>query len=482
MAGIPPIRVAVAFCSDVAINEANLRAALKEHVREGTPPDTLLLMAIGTNETKRTLSALVSSEDFRRSLPSTTSQLGGVNAVWMDQHGSLGGAGEGKAIFTDASAIELVRQQGLRKIFTLRKGMLDPQGTYHYIIPRSAHSERHCDRFIRTGNVLVKSSEISFVSFWLLPYLRVDTRNIYTDTAAINSVAYAVVALRTQLDRRYKHPRIESFSSHEGLASAELELDGSLVLISASAGGKLQPRLRKEKHFRPEQIVTIYCIGPKPGTQYLCDLTKEKSNPEGFDLIRGFSRSDCPHCRRGVLAIRIKGDQFFPENPEPAEHDVRGQDAPRWLRDFMEDFRGSNVIKCHAQYPTHTSRVRELYLDLLPVLDPGRLTESDSPKKFKQKLERLLTQVIPASLGRIIYPDEPASTALAQMTLAKFHNDHPSSTVEILSTQEMDSILRDPILKQGAVRDEGATLAMSCALVEGSRLTTSLFGLFRDSD
>jgi hypothetical protein len=463
-------RFSIVFSSSSQIDDAGLVESLRIHFATAMPPDAVVL--VGTEGNHGTLESLASSSRVSETLPAMTRYLNPptLNAIWICSDGTLSGVGARVGDLTSKAFLDRVVQEGLLRIFTDRQGMLDTVGRYHYVKP----SGKHSDRFIRTANVLMRGAEVDFIAFSLLPHLQRRTiTHIYTDTAAINAAAYALVALRQSFDKSFKMPTIDSFSSYGGLGSFKFEgLPDSLILISASTSHELELQLVNQHKIPQEQIVTIYYLGnPLTGSKVLCDLTKDKDrNPNGFDPIVSFPRDDCGLCKQGLLAITIAGDQFLPENPKVIPEIVSQKDAPSWLTDFMKDFVGRGVIACHrpGRNPT-PGREHELYLDLSAVLgsprrdqDTGK--ETGHPKKFSEHLEYLLTQVTPASLQRIIYLDDPASRALAEMVRTKYSLFGAAVLPVVVSASEVSSNLEKHTL------EVGTTMVVASVIVSGRSL------------
>lgn len=468
----PPQRVCVAYCSSPQVTDSALLERLKGHFSAGIPPDTILLVgAAGKVEMLKMHEHLLSSPLLMAGLPAMTRYIGtpALNALWIENDGTIGSIGAAAERFAKVPFLQQLVHEGLMRIFRDRRGMLDSLGRYHYVKP----SGKHSDKFIRTANVLMRGAEVSFIAFSLLPHLlQKRTTHIYTDTAAINAVAYALAALRQQLDPGFQMPTIDSFSSYGGLSNFKFEATmESLILISASTSHDLESELIRQHKIPQEQIVTIYYLGRRqPESKVLCDLTKEaKRNPEGFEPIVSFSHEDCPLCRQGLLAVRIAGDQFLPENPKVISETLEKKNAPGWLNRFMKDFVGKGVISCHHPDRALTpGREHELYIDLAPVLADGVLGKAakDEPvekTEFVKRLEYLISQGVPASLGRIIHLDDLASAELASRILEWFIAAH-KSPVPVVAASEVMSKMPEHVM------DEGTTLVVASSIVTGRSL------------
>jgi len=455
-----PQRICAVFCASAQMTDDALEARLKDHFSTAIPPDAILL--IGTAGNAAAISQLAKSPRVILALPAMTRYVGppALNAFWITKEGKFTGIGDNINEYTSAHFLARLFQEGLMRIFKDREGMLDSLGQYHYVKP----SGKHSDKFIRTANVLMRGAEVSFIAFSLLPYmLHRNITHIYTDTAAINAVAYALVALRQSFDTTFEMPMIDSFSSYSKLKSFRFEgTEESLVLISASTSHELELELMKLHQIPQEQIVTIYYLGRRqPTSQVVCDLTKSPAtNPEGFDPIVSFPHDDCGLCQQGLLAIRIAGDQFLPENPKVISQTLQRADAPEWLSEFMETFVGKGVISCHRPGRTSTpGREHELYLDLKSVLDE-KVPETD----FHNKMNYLLRQATPASLQRVIYLDDPASKMLAGKLSGFYRQCGKMEEPKVVSATDVNSNL------PGHILSDGTTVVVGSCIVSGRSL------------
>ena len=66
-------------------------------------------------------------------------------------------------------------------IFKNNGGLVESTPDHHFVFP----SNKHCSKFIRTGNVLINQSEIFFLGVQLLKYIQ-GKNIIYCDTSSIN--------------------------------------------------------------------------------------------------------------------------------------------------------------------------------------------------------------------------------------------------------------------------------------------------------
>jgi hypothetical protein len=116
------------------------------------------------------------------------------------------------------NTIELctLQESILTALFTTRGGLLESTSAVHYIKP----SQRHTDKFLRTGNVLQRSAEIEIIAWSCLSRLPPMFNHVYTDTGAINAIAYEIRSLLAALGSHFSFT-IDSFNSYGGLSKFE---------------------------------------------------------------------------------------------------------------------------------------------------------------------------------------------------------------------------------------------------------------------
>jgi hypothetical protein len=315
VSGNPPVRIAVVFCPEPSVDPEQLNEELRIHFDEFMPPNRVLLL--GTAASRTSFKKIIEAK-LIEGLPMLTrseNEDRSVSALYVTNNNSFKHVAAGdRDIDAEQSAVDRLRHHGLVGLFQKRNGLLESGMNCHYEIP----SQYHCDKFVRTANVLIASSEISFISFWLLPYFSRRHLHIYTDTAAINSVAYALRRHADALGSR-SFATIDSFGSYRGLST--FQFDGkneSLFLISASTSGGLAAKLVADHKVPWNNIVTLFYLGgPAENNQVLCDLTKPAgAHFSGLELVQIHRQDNCALCNQGSYCIRIVGDQFIPENPK----------------------------------------------------------------------------------------------------------------------------------------------------------------------
>lgn len=176
---------------------------------------------------------------------------------------------------------EVYLSKGNQNFFLNHEGLVESIGdSQHYVFPSGKHSQR----FLRTANVLLYSSEITFLALGLLKqFTKKEYRYIYCDTSSINSVALSLINLKNcfvSLEKQVNYP-INSFKSYEGLYDEKFQLKpNSLVLISAStSGGIIEYILNKQGTLSKEDIIILFYLENKSPSevtkeQVICNLTK----------------------------------------------------------------------------------------------------------------------------------------------------------------------------------------------------------------
>jgi hypothetical protein len=190
--------------------------------------------------------------------------------------------------------------------------------------------------------------------------------------------------------------------------------------------------------------------------------------------------SSCAFCRRGSTAIQIAGDQFLTENVIVESASLSADDAPRWLSAFNECFAGRGILRAHC---VAAPKTREIYIDIESALGAGEAND------FLTRVDRVIRQVIPASLSRIIYVDDPGSRALAERVRSVYSEiAGEGRAIELTSDTAVNSDIPKhhrnfgtTIVVAGCAASGRRLLAMSQALrvVQGNKSVHYLVGISR---
>jgi hypothetical protein len=465
-------RVSVIFSPTGGFFMQHLKDSLRTFFDEVMPPDVVLI--VGTVADSKDIKALVDCEELHEYLPAFTrySSPPQTCGLWQLEDGTFQAYSKSVASekILEKSFVDSVMREGLVTIFKRRGGVLETGRAHHYRKP----SGKHCDKFIRAGNALIRGAEVGFVAFCALPHLSEDMSHIYTDTAAINVVAYAMILLKRRMTPDCPIPTVDSYSSYEGLDKFRFELPSeSLFLISASTSCDLEEQLIKRQAAR-RHILTLFYLGTQQEESLiLCDLTQRGHESSGFETITSHAPDNCPWCRQGLPYVRIMGDQFLPENPKVVSVQIRKEDCPRWLAEFTREFVGKKTISCYySPKPDSPNQKQEVYLDLAAIFErPTEETTSgegvNSENTFLGSVDRILVRTIPATLRRIIYLDDPASKSLAERVNTIYKRSLNKAGIDDVRIENAKDIQTD---LAAHVLHSGTTLVVAGVVVSGRRL------------
>lgn len=309
-------------------------------------------------------------------------------------------------------ALEAALERRRRKILIQGDGLLASRNGFHYGKPSGLHS----DRFVRTANAFIGQAETDLFAVKLLSYLPNDLRAVYTDTASINALVFACLRLRERITGVPYHPIVESFSSYEGLREEPEFADQACWLISVSTTGGLERKIVDAFAVPKERVVTVFRAGAYRRTgPVICELASDQIPPnlktptEDYFIppIASQSHETCGLCANNSRLVNITGDAFLPEDPSVHPFMLRSEDAPPWLGRTMDALIGSPVAYVHRGVSGSSGERRQLFLDLLPVIETG-------DGELQGRYRRALARVLPASCGLIVHLDDAASTAMAE--------------------------------------------------------------------
>ena len=470
--GEKTLNLTVIHCGLPNLEPHEIRADLQHHfdIGHNLPPDQILFL--GTKACEDLFSRVISSDVLglhqftRNSLPPP------LKAAYLDEIGELKEIATPNREPISPDLLANIQHNGLLHMFKERGALLESGDSFHYVKP----SEKHCAKFIRTANVLSRGPETAFVAFCILMHsIRTDVRYIYVDTSSIAALAYVLALSRIQLNPSWHIPVVDSYGSHRRLSSVHFENPStSLFLVSASTSGDLERRLIHEKHVPAKNIVTIFYLGEKAlDSVVLCDVTRRSGAPLHMNGCEEFAPSfvsgepdSCALCLTGSRPLSISGDQFLREETKTRESVITYQQKPRWLDRAMRDFYGRSIISCNKWSGIPGEEPREIFFDVATAIKPcanGTNVQAAQPvveTAFKQKLDRLIRQVTPASLRVLIHMDDPTSKALAN----EISRVSELRSVPLVSSK---TVLRDGLPEPGG---NGAIMITSGAVVAGQRL------------
>lgn len=460
-------RIAVIFCSQAVPKFQGNKYEIRNFFDRAMPPDEIFLIVSGSIDA--VLLQEMSIDDQLLSVLPTPATGSIMRVVTFDHEGQLSimSVLDGSLQFNllDDKLSTRIREEGLRCIFQKRNGILQASTTHHYSKP----SGKHCNQFVRAGNVMNTSSEINFIGLCLLPYVDEKTTHLYCDTSSINAAGYAISYLRSRFVGVNSDYVIDSFRSYEGLKDFDfVGASTALILISASTSGDLVEQiLEKDRDVDRSKIVTLFYLNLTPSEgKVLCELAQSAQNPGGYKAIKSYAAEDCELCRKGSVCVKIIGDQFLPENPNVSEHLIRDVDAPQWLSSIVSQFMGKSLIKCYYNNEGVSAkpieRKREIFLDVAPIYKNG----IEDLSKFYSRWKKAVAQNIPSSLSRIVYLDDEASKTLAELVKCHFEITNPGRKDQLIFQSASD------VRKPQGIEDttEGATVVVCGCMCTGRKL------------
>lgn len=358
--------------------------------------------------------------------------------------------------------------EGLQNIFIKRGGLIASQGSHHFVFP----SGKHCDKFLRVGNILLIGSEIYFIAFSLLKHFDETTHDeIYCDTSSINSVAFALSELKNRFlepaDR--KQISIESFSSYEGLYKNEFSyMNNALLIISASTSSNIVTYIKKSHSMLDtKNIVVLYYLGEydnyvKITNNVLCNLTSHhKNNPNGIPFYPTYKSDSCEHCKRGSYPVEVSGDVFLLEKPKINQVVLKVGDPEKYLSDLLKQFQSKktkkNVFK--VNYKENSDSKYEVYINYDEILDG--INNKRYPI-YKKKLDDYINQYIPSNTKYLITLNDIASQKLADYILEKISKNYkPESLPKKITQDELTKIER---------QTQGTAVVIGSCIANGKNL------------
>jgi hypothetical protein len=314
--------------------------------------------------------------------------------------------------------LEILLRSGSVTIFKSNGGLVESTPDHHFVFP----SQKHCAKFIRTGNVLVNHSEIFFLSVQLLEFF-IERKSIYCDTSSINVLPYTVFELLRRFEVKFECPTVYSFKSYEIFEQQKESFPSdSLVLISASTSGNIIDRLLKEKRAEREQICLLYFLGPienyrRHSSNILCNLTRdEKEFLLGEIPFETNSQEKCQLCAGNSRPVSIRSDVFLTVQPRVTKHllGVKEIFFPKTLSSFVKKFRGHSksaaIIRTYYK-ENDANADYELYFDYSSLIDS---VQKGQFKDYKDSLDRHIDKSIPANTKYLLHLPDSGSEKLAR--------------------------------------------------------------------
>ena len=480
----------VIFCSNEEIDERELQAEVRTFYQHHYQPDQIFVIGSHNMASKLIEVFQTNEETTFKGIPKRQELHLHENLFILafDKNGQVK-CKNGKEI---PEGFEMkFRNEGMQQIFTCRGGLIVSESSHHYVFP----SGKHCDRFLRTGNILLYSPEIYFIAFCLLKHFNEENYSrIYSDTSSINSVAYALFDLKSNLLNKRLKVSIESFSSYDGLyGNEESYTKDSFLIISASTSSNIVKYvLDNHKILERDNIAILYFHGKQTDFnnvkgQVICNLTKSESNPDGIDYYPTYLEKDCEHCRQGSYPVPVSGDVFLLEKPQVNRVMLSVNDREKNLSSFVEQFlavkRGECVFKCH--FKEDSQNEYEVYIDFAQVLNS--LGRNKKMAKFSQKLDDYISQYVPADTTYLVHLNDSGSHDLGKYILQKISAIYSKEKLpQLISQDELSNISKEPsgsIVVTGSCISNGKNLLyISRALRKYDKLKIVYFiGVARSS-
>lgn len=312
-------------------------------------------------------------------------------------------------------------RSGSTIIFKNNGGLVESTPDHHFVFP----SNKHCSKFIRTGNVLINQSEIFFLAIQLLKHTK-ERNIIYCDTSSINVLPYSVFELRRRFKIEFDCPVVHSFESYEVFETSKDSFPPkSLVLISSSTSGNIIDRLLKEKRADKEQIQVIYYLGPDDkfsthSTNIICNLTKDMQFTIGEDEFETYNNpDDCKLCKNHSRPINIRGDVFLTVQPKVERHllTVKPEYFSKNIELFAEHYNSGSstegVIKVYYK-DNNPDANYEVYFDIDYLL-----RNINRFNRFEKALNKHIDKYIPANTKYLLHLPDVGSEELAKYILSK---------------------------------------------------------------
>lgn len=372
--------------------------------------------------------------------------------------------------------LDEVYRRGMVQIFNEHGGLIISQSAHHFVFP----SGKHCDRFLRTGNVLINGSEVMFIASAIAKHFKCRRfSTIYCDTSSINSLAYALISILKELDVDMDIVHVESFGSYELFEKAKFKASrNSLFLVSSSTSGSIISRMTDENKVRNielENIAVIYglSVETKYNSQLICKLDFDKdSNPNGLDEFVSYNVKRgkmCTLCSDGSTPVKVEGDVFLLEKPYVKGVKINVTDQPAFLKNFGDYYRSEQhnpgIIRTFYKEGSNGGNKKyEIYINVeqLFSLWAIRTQQSSHTRSIFTRLHKFVQQNIPAPLKYIIVLPDAASRQLADIIIGmlqevgiKFEEEN------IISLTEIEKIDKD---------NGGVIAVISSSIVTGDNL------------
>lgn len=437
------ISTTVIFCDNTSINQSNLIDEIGRFYQKFSQTDKIFV--IGGSYLKKELIQVFETDKEKtfKNIPKrdTTSLFKSIHIISFDKNGILKSVNNKKI---PGNFEKNYLNEGLQNIFLKRGGLVETEGTHHYVFP----SGKHCDKFLRTGNILLHSCEIFFIAFSLLKYLdKKKHSQIYCDSSSINSLAIALCSLKNRFFKKseFQIP-IESFSSYRGLYENKLNYkSNALLLISASTSGNILNYINeKHKEIDRANIIVLFFLDLKSNytnvkDNVLCNLTYNRiTNPKGIESYDSYENGKCRFCDSGSYPVEVSGDVFLLEKPKINPILIAVKDASKKLSPFVKQFKSINkyktVLKANYKEESESSDKYDIYIDYSEILKG--INEGSRYQDYQKKLDAYINQFVPSNTRFLIHLNDESSKELAGYILNKIRNNYAEKYIPKLVSQD----------------------------------------------
>ncbi len=470
-----PCSVTVIFCDRDSIEKANLQSEIKKFYESNYQTDEIFVIGGEYSDGLLTKIFITDQEETFKDIPKLQRDYlkESLYLFTFDKDGNLDCSNNPGTISKEIT--DLIINDGLVYVFKKRGGLIEAKGNaHHFVFP----SGKHCNKFLRTGNILLHSSEIYFIAFTLLSkYKEEQHRQIYCDTSSINTLAFALLELKRKLvGTGFRIIPVERFSSYKGIFSKSIRFfENSLILISSSTSGNIIEKINQHHtNIDISNIVVLYFLGSnsdylKNKANIVCNLTKSQTNPLGLQYYDTYTDRDCVYCKKGSYAVEVKGDVFLLEKPKINRISIKITDAPKKLSAFVKQFKSTNitnnnVLKVNYKETYVTSNKYEIYFDMHHVLCKIEDTESKLYKDYKERLFNFINQYIPSNAKYFITLPDEGSVKLAEIIMDKIKPNYVEGKLpEIVKFDDVVEKIAD-------VKSEGAVVIIGSCIANGKNL------------
>jgi len=319
---------------------------------------------------------------------------------------------------------------------------------------KKTSGEKH-QFFIRGSQLLGSDTQISFLSFSLLPHF--DTKKhdfIYIDSMSVSPLVYKIITMKAFLCRNTEwQPQILSFHSYKGLDHVDnrpINPESTIVLISASSSGNMAQKVMEDWKVPASNVITMLSYKEaKESSILLHQIEEPESNKDD-----------------SLLPVEIRGEYFIPAYKNFRKFLIKHVHAPKQLKTMMSNLYSEDVFQAHKNKYA-------IWADSSLVV---------KNKSLLEWFDHTLNRRAPLQVSHVIYESE-SSEILADKTI-QFYKDknltvHKLNASDILNS---DNEFSSVIIVAGVVKSGGKLLSISRDLrnkVVGSDKSISYFiGLY----